>query len=377
MFFKKIIYFILRTSACFFIVKKRVHKEVNSPGPRLIGRYLPNGCIASQISSNTRVYGFSIGTEMATLPPVAIKRRGILGRLFFKTIKMVGIKSCQNPYIEIAPMNDFVKKNILNNESLLQDLKDLFYGRTKSWFRVKWLFSVKGRLWAETDIRIISFQSHIPEDMANISKKISKIRQALKYGTKKQRQTWCPIRLMKINGFVNGLCLWALIEFIWIILYRGAFQHANLLSLHGLIHDALMTTAIVLVSLFVWRWIVANDFFTRVFALKYNFVKTILSVFAITCFVLHDINCDPDFNDSTLYKGQIIHKYKHRSTKGGTSYHVEISIPGLNDSLSYSSLFRGTYDMVQKGDRVQVVIREGVLGYPWWDKKIVLHTKDA
>jgi hypothetical protein len=372
LFFNKAIYFIIRLVSWIFLVSLRVRKETDSPGPALEFGFLPDGFRCFETKGQTRTYGFSVGKKVPELAPIAIKRRGLLGRLFFKVIKKAGIKTKQNIYFEIAPMNDFVVNNVLNNKPLIDSLMSLFYGCNRSWFKVKWLFSVKGRLWAETDIRLISFQSHISEDMKKISIKMAEVLKELKKTPKIEPKNWNPLRLMKINGFVNGLCFCAVIECFWIMIFRGTIRGAELISLQSLMVDSLMLSLCVLAFLIGWIWIVAQDFSTRVFALKYNYIKLILSVFASCCFILHDINCDSYRDDSTRYQGTIIGKHVSRSAKGGTSYHAQILLPELGDSVNYRTKSKSTYEKLQKGDAVHVFIHEGALGYQWWNEQIYM-----
>lgn len=320
-------------------------------------------------STESKICKFSVGTFQEGLIPIAMRKRGILARWLYLCLHCVGIKKCENPYIEIAPLNTVILQQLATNPMLLSTLKKLFYGKRQSLFKPKWLFSMKGNIWVETNIKIFSISSLIPEDIPNIANDLGQVISELKKVPVPSLQLEEPVNLIKANVFIHGIFLCAAMEVLWVMFSNGFLQASALLFLPPLIRDACKVSVPLMVLAVVYLYLWFSDHRTRMLAFKYNILKLLPSIFIICAIFLRDLNTFLDESPGEWMKGEILRKYKSHH-RGRTTYNVEIELSASGESVKHHARTSYYYNALYVGEDVLLIIREGALGYAWWDEVI-------
>jgi hypothetical protein len=81
---------------------------------------------------------------------------------------------------------------------------------------------------------------------------------------------------------------------------------------------------------------------------------------------VYGVNCVFDRSEPAVFPTEVIGRSEHRGRKGSRSYYVHVAPWGHHRDTESIRVSASEYAAVQEGDSVDIDLKKGLLGIPWY-----------
>lgn len=152
------------------------------------------------------------------------------------------------------------------------------------------------------------------------------------------------------------------IEFAgWAILVK-IFIDYSFESFYSLIIPGSVAFGIMLIILFATHKVIEASTKSKTWIYCSLFLNILVYSFGAT----YGINCVFDDSDPVVYDVEVVDKIERKGKKKSKSYYIEVTAWGHHYDKEEISVTHEEYDEIQIGQIMQIDVKEGFLGIPWY-----------